>query len=137
MILINLKDYYKDISNDHLIWVSPDILAALEEFSRNKSNEARNKRRRPKNITLNEALPINSKNPAFSCPIKDMIEENTNSVALQEAISKLPEKQAKRIYAYYFLGFSKSEIAKMEGVNKCQISRSIKKALFVLRELLK
>jgi RNA polymerase sigma-70 factor (ECF subfamily) len=29
----------------------------------------------------------------------------------------LPEKQAKRIHAYFFLGMSKAEIARIEGVS--------------------
>ena len=38
----------------------------------------------------------------------------------------LPEKQMKRIYAHYFLGLGCSAIAKLDGVNKSVVSRSLK-----------
>nr|WP_237712701.1 sigma factor-like helix-turn-helix DNA-binding protein [Paenibacillus elgii] len=37
---------------------------------------------------------------------------------LHVAISALPDKQGKRIYAHYVLGISKSEIARAEGVSE-------------------
>ncbi|MDD2496884.1 MAG: sigma-70 family RNA polymerase sigma factor, partial [Desulfitobacteriaceae bacterium] len=46
-------------------------------------------------------------------------------------------KQAKRIYAHYFLGMSKGAIAKAEGVNKSQITRSIQAALTRIETFLK
>ena len=56
---------------------------------------------------------------------------------LHAAITKLPDKQAKRLNAYYFLGMSKAEIARAEGVNKSQVSRSINRALESLKKYLK
>ena len=41
----------------------------------------------------------------------------------------LPEKQAKRIYARFFLGLTINEIAQIEGVSKSRISESIRTGL--------
>jgi len=60
---------------------------------------------------------------------KKSYERKLSKQELYAAINSLPEKQAKRIYAHFFLGMSKAEIARIEGVNKCQVSRSIEKAL--------
>jgi len=56
---------------------------------------------------------------------------------LYAAINSLPEKQAKRVYAYFFLDMSKAQIASIEGVNKSQISRSIDQALKNIKKFLK
>ncbi|TCO68694.1 RNA polymerase sigma factor [Marinisporobacter balticus] len=51
-----------------------------------------------------------------------MTERNTatklTSQQLHAAIASLPDKQAKRIYAHYFMGMSKTAIAKAEGVSE-------------------
>ncbi len=56
---------------------------------------------------------------------------------LHAAIASLPDKQAKRIYAYFFLGMSKAAIATAEGVNKSQVTRSVSKALKKMETFLK
>ena len=46
---------------------------------------------------------------------------------LHAAISSLPDKQAKRIYAHFILGMTKQDIARAEGdVYKRQIITTIK-----------
>ena len=52
------------------------------------------------------------------------------------AILELPEKQAKRIYAHFFLAMSMTDIAEAEGVSKMTVCESIKGGLKNLRELL-
>ena len=37
---------------------------------------------------------------------------------LHAAISSLPDKQAKRIYAHFILGMTKQDIARAEGVHE-------------------
>lgn len=51
---------------------------------------------------------------------------------LYDAVMALPDKQAKRIYAHYYLGMSKAEIAQYEGVNESAIRKSIKQGLNIL-----
>jgi RNA polymerase sigma-70 factor (ECF subfamily) len=49
----------------------------------------------------------------------------------------LPDKQAKRIYAYFFLGMSKAAIAKAEGVRESTIWESIERGLRNIEKFLK
>ncbi|EKC50411.1 RNA polymerase, sigma-24 subunit, partial [human gut metagenome] len=49
----------------------------------------------------------------------------------------LPDKQAKRIYAYYFLGLTESAIAKSEGVSVASVSESIQRGLRNMETFLK
>ena len=57
--------------------------------------------------------------------------------ALYVAIDRLPPVQARRVYARFILGRSVTAIARAEGVNNCQITRSIDFGLKNLREILK
>lgn len=56
---------------------------------------------------------------------------------LHAAIAKLPDIQAKRIYAYYFLEMTKTEIARAEGVSVKAVCNSIAQALKNLENELK
>lgn len=67
----------------------------------------------------------------------EVYERKVTMAQLHAAIAGLPDKQAKRLNAYYFLGMSKAEIARAEGVNKSQITRSIGKALAQMEKFLK
>ena len=44
-------------------------------------------------------------------------------------VMKLPEKQAKRIYARYYLGMAVNEIAEVEGVDPSRVRDSIRRGL--------
>ena len=45
------------------------------------------------------------------------------------AVMNLPEKQAKRIYARYYLGMTVNEIAEVEGVDPSRVRDSIRRGL--------
>ena len=63
-----------------------------------------------------------------------ILENYQQREALYAAIMSLPEKQAKRIYAKYFLGLTINEIAQIEGVSKSRISESIRTGLKKLKK---
>ena len=67
----------------------------------------------------------------------EIISEKLTREQLLAAIDSLPEKQAKRVYAYFILEMSMTEIALSEGVNNSQITRSIDKALANLKKILR
>lgn len=54
-----------------------------------------------------------------------------------KGLSKLPVKQRQRIYAHFFLGMSKADIAKAEGTHKSRITRSIEAGLRSLEKYFK
>ena len=51
--------------------------------------------------------------------------QNEAKRELYAAMRKLPNKQQRRIYAYFFMGMSMTEIATAEGVGCATISQSI------------
>jgi RNA polymerase sigma-70 factor (ECF subfamily) len=60
---------------------------------------------------------------------EEIYERKLTKEQLHAAISMLPDKQAKRIYARYILGMSNVEIAKAEGVSKAAITYSIQRGM--------
>lgn len=57
-------------------------------------------------------------------------------IALRQAISRLPEKEALVIHLRYFHGLTQDRVSKVLGVSQVQVSRIEKKALTRLKELL-
>ena len=74
------------------------------------------------------------KSPALLC---ELYERKVTMEQLHAAIAALPDKQAKRIYAYYFLGLTESAIAKSEGVSVASVSESIQRGLRNMETFLK
>ena len=56
-----------------------------------------------------------------------LLEEKQLREQLYAAVMALPEKQAKRIYAWYYLGMRVSEIAVAEGVDPSRVRDSIRR----------
>ena len=67
----------------------------------------------------------------------EIYERKVSQEELYAAISKLTDIQAKRLYAHYFQGMSKSDIARAEGVSVKAVCKSIKLALLALEKELK
>ena len=65
---------------------------------------------------------------------EEMILAKWDKAQLYAAIATLPDKQAKRIYAHFFMGMSKSAIAKAEGVNVNAVCESIVRGIAALRK---
>ena len=57
------------------------------------------------------------------------LEEKQLREQLYAAVMALPDKQAKRIYAHFYLGMTPKEIAQAEGVDPGRVRDSIRKGL--------
>jgi len=69
----------------------------------------------------------------------DLFEEYAAKLSKQQlhnALNSLPEKQRKRIYAQYFCGMNRSEIARAEGVDVSSVRESINAGLIKLKNIL-
>ena len=55
---------------------------------------------------------------------------------IYDAMNLLPEKQRRRIHSQYFLGMSRSEIARAEGVDVSTVRESITAGLLKLKKIL-
>ena len=67
----------------------------------------------------------------------ELYERKVTMQELHAAISRLPNKQAKRIYAHFILGMSVTDIARAEGVAKSRVSDSIRRGLRNMEKILR
>ena len=58
-----------------------------------------------------------------------LLEEKQLQEQVYSAVMNLPKKQAKRIYARYYLGMTVNEIAGVEGVDPSRVRDSIRRGL--------
>ncbi|HOJ11870.1 MAG TPA: sigma factor-like helix-turn-helix DNA-binding protein [Clostridiales bacterium] len=68
---------------------------------------------------------------------EEIYERKLSRQELYAAINSLLEKQAKRIYAHFFLNMSKTEIARIEGVERSSVRNSIARGLKQMEKYLK
>lgn len=137
MRTINLKEYYEHITRDTYIDI-PDEVYEVFEKSRKDEEAYQSKVYYHKAFySLDRDDGIEHSAIFVSSSPAEIYERKLTNAELHTAIANLPDKQAKRIYAYYFLGMSMTDIAKAEGVNKSQITRSIKKGLSSMEKFLK
>ena len=137
MIKINLQDYYPFYQYDCFVDVPEEVAEALQEFDRQENAYQRRMYRNNAQYSLDRGDGIEHDILFVSLSPLEIYERKVTYEQLHAAIASLPDKQAKRIYAYYFLGISKASIAKAEGVNKSQVTRSISKALISIERYLK
>ena len=67
----------------------------------------------------------------------EMLLEEKRCRSVYAAVMALPEKQAKRIYARYYLGMCVSEIAAAEGVDPSRVRDSIRRGMKQLAKFFK
>ena len=138
MKTINLREQYPEFySTDTYVEVSDEIATAMKEFDRKEAAYQRRTYYHKAHYSLDRGDGIEYDALFLSITPWEVYERKLTMEELHAAITKLPDKQAKRLNAYYFLGMSKAEIARAEGVNKSQVSRSINRALESLKKYLK
>lgn len=137
MIKVNFKKYYDHITTDTYHDIPDEVFNILEEYR--KAEQAYHSK-----INYHKAYYSLDRNDGIehsalfvSLSPDEIYERKLTREQLHAAIATLPDKQAKRIYAHYFLGMSITAIAKAEGVNKSQITRSINRGLSHLEKYLK
>lgn len=130
MTKINLRDYYPDFYiADCIIEVPDEVAAVMDSYERVEAAYYLRRYRHKAYYSLDRGDGIENDILFVSLSPCEIYERKVTVEQLHAAIASLPDKQAKRIYAHYFLGMSEAEIARSERVNKSQITRSISKAL--------
>ncbi len=137
MTTINLRDYYPYYTTDCFIDVPDEVAAILRGFELREAAYRLRTYRHRAYYSLDRGDGIEHDILFVSLSPCEIYERKMTMEQLHAAIASLPDKQAKRVCAHYFLGMSKSAIAKAEGVNKSQITRSINKALKGMEVFLK
>ena len=127
---VNLRDLYPDVyKNDYLVEVTEDVLETIRAAERAEAAYDRRMYRYKANYSLDcdngieNAILMKPQTPEM------LLEEKQFQEQVYAAVMKLPEKQAKRIYARYYLGMTVNEIAEVEGVDPSRIRDSIRRGL--------
>lgn len=134
---INLKDYYAHISIDTYIDIPDEVFNIFEEYRKAEQAYQGRIRYHKAYYSLDRGDGIEHSALFVSLSPDEVYERKLTNEQLHAAIATLPDKQAKRIYAHYFLGMSKTAIAKAEGVSETAVRIGIDKALMNLEKIFK
>lgn len=137
MTTINLRDYYPFYTHDCFIDVPDEVVELFKEFDRKEAAYRLRTYRHKAYYSLDRNDGIEHEALFVSLSPHELYERKVSMQELHAAISSLPDKQAKRVYAHFILGMSQTEIAKAEGVSKMAVSYSIERALKSLEKFLK
>ena len=134
---INLRDYYPTYTSDFFLEVADEIALSLKRFDLDeKAYQLRTYRHKAYySIDRNDGIEHDA--VFISLSPQEIYERKVTTQEIYAAINSLPDKQAKRIYAHFFLGMSKAAIAKAEGIRESTIWESIECGLRNIEKLLK
>ena len=135
---INLRELYPDIyKTDVFLEVSDEVQAV---FLADKRAEAACKRQMY-NYKAQYSLDYDNgieKAVLWHPPTpEEILEDKQLQEQLYVAVMALPDKQAKRIYARFYLGMTVKEIAQAEGGDLSRVYDSIQRGLKRLSKILK
>lgn len=130
MAKINLRKYYPDYyDTDFIIEVPDEVAALMDSYEHAEAAYYLRRYRHKAYYSLDRGDGIEHDMLFVSLSPCEIYERKVTVEQLHAAIIALPDKQAKRIYAHYFLGMSKSAIAKAEGVNESAVRDGIDRGL--------
>lgn len=130
MATINLRKYYPELYTVDEDMNVPDAVAALLEETRKSEHAALRRMYWNKaHYSLDRGDGIEHDALQKPKPPWAEYEDKLTATELHKAFLRLPSKQLRRLYAYYYLGMSMTDIAAEEGVHRSRISKSIRKAL--------
>ena len=120
---INLRELYPDVyTTDFFVDVTEEVMETIRAAERAEAAYERKMYRYKAQYSLDCENGI--ENAVLLKPQTPEIQEQVYA-----AVMKLPEKQAKRIYARYYLGMTVNEIAEVEGVDPSRVRDSIRRGL--------
>ena len=137
MVRSNLRDFYPFTQEDTYIEVSTEVADMMSAFERAEASYERKVRRYKAYYSLDHNSGIERSILFTSHSPEELYERKLTREELHAAITQLPDKQAKRIYAHYLLGMTKEEIARAEGVSWRAVHQSIQQGLGSMKKILK
>ena len=127
---INLRELYPNVyTTDFFVDVTEEVMEAIRAAERAEAAYDRRMYRYKAHYSLDcdngieNAVLLKPQTPEM------VLEEKQFQEQVYAAVMKLPEKQAKRIYARYYLGMTVNEIAEVEGVDPSRVRDSIRRGL--------
>ena len=137
MKTVNLRKLYPFYEADCFIQVDDTIASLFEETIRCEQACQRKRYRHRAHYSLDRDDGIEHDILFVSMTPCDLYERKITNQQLYSALANLPRKQAIRIYAHFFQGMCKSEIAKSEGVSRMAVCSSIIRGLHALEKEMK
>ena len=133
---INLRELYPDVyTTDFLVDVTEEVMEAIRAAERAEAAYDRRMYRYKAHYSLDcdngieNAVLLKPQTP------EEVMEDKQLRDQLYAAVMTLPDKQAKRIYAQFYLGMTPIEIAKAEKVDVSRVRDSIRRGLKNLSKL--
>ena len=130
---INLRELYPDVyTTDFFIDVTEEVMETIRVAERAEAAYERKMYRYKAQYSLDcengieNAVLLKPQMPEM------LLEEKQLQEQVYAAVMRLPEKQAKRIYARYYLGMTVNEITEVEGVDSSRVRDSIRRGLKLL-----
>ena len=137
MAIINLRDYYPFYTSDCFMEVSEEVAEMFKEFDRKEAAYRLRTYRHKAYYSLDRDDGLEHEAVFVSLSHHELYERKISMQELHAAISSLPDKQAKRIYAHFILGMTKKDIAQAEGVDEKVVRVAIERGLKNLEKYLK
>lgn len=128
-MIINLRDFYPYYTCDALVEVSDEIGAVLLESKREEKNYWNRLGYHKAYYSLDRGDGIEYDTVEKPLTPEEALIHKAVIAELYAAFASLPDKQAKRLYAFFFLGMSKTEIARAEGINESSVRKAIDRGL--------
>ncbi len=126
---INLREHYPYYKSDCNIEVPDEVAMLLHDFELREAAYRLRAYRYKAYYSLDRGDGIERNILFVALSPCEIYERKILYEELNTAITSLPEKQARRIYAYYFLNMSKTAIAKAEGISESAVRDCIKRGL--------
>ena len=137
MKVINLRDIYPHYTQDCFVEVTDEVADLFSEFDRKEAAYRLRTYRHKAYYSLDRNDGIEHEALFVALSPHDLYERKVTMQELHDAISRLPYKQAKRIYAHFILGMTKQDIARAEGVHEKVVRVAIERGLRRLEKILK
>jgi RNA polymerase sigma-70 factor (ECF subfamily) len=136
MTKINLREQYPDLyTSDYIVEVPDEVADFMRECDRKEA--AYRRRTRYHKVYSLDCDPTEQEALFVSMSTDEIYERKVTMEQLHQAMATLSDKQAKRVYARFFLGLSVSAIAKSEGISEPTASESIQHGLRRMEKFLK
>ena len=130
MKVINLRDLYPDVyKTDTYVEVTEEVLDTIQAAQRLEAAYERRMYRHKAYYSLDYGNGIEKAITGHVLTPENIFEAKQQQEQLYAAVMALPEKQAKRLYAHFYLGMTSVEIAHADGVDPGSVRRSIRNGI--------
>ena len=137
MKVINLRDIYPHYTQDCFVEVTDEVADLFSEFDHKEAAYRLRTYRHKAYYSLDRNDGIEHEALFVALSPHELYERKVTMQELHAAISRLPNKQANRIYAHFILGMTKKDIARAEGVHEKVVRVAIERGLRSLEKILK